>query len=136
MVKAYCFILLTSVIIFSSCGDNALEKQMTNGKKVYELYCQTCHMDNGGGVPNMNASLIGSPVVNGDEDKLIRIVLHGSAELEKDPGRKSYQNKMPSFAMLSDTAIADVCTFVRNSFDNKASAIQPLEVKSRKESGK
>jgi mono/diheme cytochrome c family protein len=40
---------------------------------------------------------------------------------------------MPSQAQLSDQQIADVLTFIRSSFGNKASAIKPEEVKKVRE---
>jgi len=43
---------------------------------------------------------------------------------------EEYHNPMPPHAQLSDQQIADVLTFVRNSFGNKASAVTPTEVKS------
>jgi mono/diheme cytochrome c family protein len=36
---------------------------------------------------------------------------------------------MPAFNALTDQQIADVLTYVRNSFGNKASAVAPAEVK-------
>ncbi|MBC7654871.1 MAG: cytochrome c, partial [Oligoflexus sp.] len=40
-----------------------------------------------------------------------------------------YTNPMPAVNYLSDQQIADVLTYVRNSFGNKASAISAAEVK-------
>ena len=89
-------------------------------------------MESGGGVPNMNASLIGSKYIAGDKDKLISIVLHGSAEFANDKERR-YQNLMPPLPNLSDKEMADVLTYTRNSFTNKASAVGPEDVKQVRE---
>ena len=42
---------------------------------------------------------------------------------------ETYTNAMASFSFLNDKQIADVLTFIRNSFHNKASAVSPDEVK-------
>lgn len=117
------------IIFFTGCGSGGgiSEATMESGKKVYQTYCQSCHMDDGAGVPRMNAPLTGSQYVAGDKEKLISSVLLGSAVFANDPGRK-YQNKMPSLANLTDQEIADVLIYVRNSFNNKGSEITPEEV--------
>jgi mono/diheme cytochrome c family protein len=122
------FVLLTGIILYTGCSDKVSEEKMENGKKVYQTYCQSCHMDNGSGVPPLNAPLVGSKYVN-DKNKMIDIVLRGSAAL-KDEANRSYRNIMPSLAGLDDKEIADVLTFINNSFGNKGPVIDPGEVKS------
>jgi mono/diheme cytochrome c family protein len=102
---------------------------MKNGKVIYEKNCLTCHQANGGGVPRMNPPLVNAAFVNGDKNKLIQWVLLGSTEKVPIDG-KYYSNNMPAQATLKDKDIADVLTFIRNSFENKASQVTPSEVKS------
>jgi mono/diheme cytochrome c family protein len=113
--------------IIIGCSEGISNTRMESGEKTYEGYCQTCHMNDGKGVPDLNAPLAGSSFVNGDKEKLITIVLKGSAAFEGGPER-SYRNVMASMAQLTDEQIADVLTYVRNSFTNKADAISPEEV--------
>ncbi|MFI5132174.1 MAG: c-type cytochrome [Chitinophagales bacterium] len=126
--KRRVIIALIGIILFPGCSGGIATETMESGQKVYQTYCQSCHMESGGGVPNMNASLIGSKYIAGDKNKLISIVLHGSAEFANEHERR-YQNLMPPLPNLSDKEIADVLTFTRNSFTNKASAVGPEEVK-------
>lgn len=84
-------------------------------------------MADGGGVANMNPSLIQSSYVLGDKPKIISVLLNGLSHVEIDGD--NYQNVMPSHSFLSDRQIADVLTYVRNSFGNKASQISEKEVK-------
>lgn len=123
-------ISLIGIIFFTGCGNQGgiPEAKMESGKKVYRQYCQSCHMDDGAGVPGMNAPLKGSKYIAGDKEKLISVVLQGSATFA-DNAERTYQNKMPSLASLSDQEIADVLTYTRNSFTNKGSAIAPEDVK-------
>jgi mono/diheme cytochrome c family protein len=119
---------LIAGIFFVGCEGGISEEKMASGKKVYKAYCQACHMDEGGGVPRMNAPLRGSQYVAGNKEKLIYIVLHGSEAFANDP-KRHYQNTMPPQATLTDNQIADVLTYVRNSFENKGSAIEAGDVK-------
>jgi len=107
---------------------NTLKASVARGKKVYEKVCLACHMVDGGGVPNMNPPLIQTSYVLGDKLKLIYIVLHGMTDripIEDE----YYSNNMASHADLSDQEIADVLTYVRNSFGNKAGTVTVAEVK-------
>ena len=105
-----------------------LKASMDRGKVVYVATCQTCHQVDGGGVPRMNPPLIKTKYVLGDKKELITILLKGKndpIEIDDD----EFHNPMPPQPTLSDQQIADVLTYVRNSFGNKASAVTPTEVK-------
>lgn len=104
-----------------------ISKPNTNGKLVYSTYCAVCHMDDGEGVTNLNAPLKKSSNVLGDKTKLIKILLNGMKGGVLD-GEK-YSNVMPSHSFLTDKQIADVLSYVRNSFGNKATAVSLDEVK-------
>ncbi|SMB88053.1 cytochrome c class I [Hymenobacter roseosalivarius DSM 11622] len=100
---------------------------LTAGKAVYTQNCLTCHMADGGGVERMNPPLNGTTWVLGDKTRLVKVVLNG---LEgEDIDGESYASVMPAFDALTDKQIADVLTYVRNSFGNKATAVAPAEVK-------
>lgn len=98
------------------------------GAALYKQYCLSCHQANGTGVPRMNPPLIKTSYVTGDKTKLITWVLKGSTE-NVPIDDEYYSNNMPAQSYLSDQQIADVLTYVRSSFGNKASAILPADVK-------
>lgn len=112
---------------FAGVGSGA-QDTMARGKKVYETYCLPCHMADGGGVPRMNPPLSKTVYVLGDKKRLIGIVLNGMDEPLEIDG-ETYSNVMAPHAFLKDQEIADVLTYVRNSFGNKAPAITAEEVK-------
>jgi len=98
-----------------------------SGQLVYENYCLACHQEDGSGVPNLNPPLIQNEWVLGDSARLIKVVLNGLKGVEV--AGESYSNEMPSHDFLSDKDIANVLTYIRKSFGNKASAITPVMVK-------
>jgi len=105
------------------------QKSIENGKTIYLQRCLACHQADGGGVPHLNAPLDGATaVVADDKGKLIRIVLKGMSERVEIDG-EYYGNNMASHADLKDQQIADVLTYIRNSWTNKASAVSVAEVK-------
>jgi mono/diheme cytochrome c family protein len=116
----------TKVSAASSAG--SLKASITRGQTVYTKYCLTCHQVDGSGVPNMNPPLIKTKWTLGSKTVLIQQVLKGSSgkvEIDGD----TFSNTMPPLKTLTDQQIADVLTYVRNSFGNKASAVGIAEVK-------
>ena len=97
------------------------------GKLVYGQYCLTCHQADGGGVQNMNPTLINTSYVIGDKGNLVSVLLNGLSHVEIDG--ETYSNVMPSFSYLKDKQIADVLSYVRNSFGNKKSMVSAADVK-------
>lgn len=99
------------------------------GKEVYLKNCLSCHQVDGGGVPHLNAPLDGATAVVGkDKAKIISIVLKGMTDRIEIDG-ELYSNNMASHKELTDQQIADVLTYVRNNWSNKAPAVTPAEVK-------
>jgi len=107
---------------------NSLKSSITRGNTVYTLYCLTCHQVDGSGVPNLNPPLIQTKWTLGPKTVLIEQVLKGSSGKVEIDG-ETFHNTMPPLATLTDQQIADVLTYVRNSFGNKASMVTPAEVK-------
>jgi mono/diheme cytochrome c family protein len=112
----------------SSASPPATVGSIAHGALVYKQYCLTCHQADGGGVPNMNPPLMNTSYITGDKNRLIKTVLVGfPAPVEIDG--QTYTNVMAPHNFLKDQDIADVLTYVRNSFGNKGPAITAAQVK-------
>jgi len=112
----------------ATASAGGMQASMVRGQQVYANVCIACHQKDGGGVPRLNPPLIKTTYVLGDKARLIQIVLKGlNQPLEIDD--EEYTNPMPPQSNLTDQQIADVLTYVRNSFGNKASAITTAEVR-------
>ena len=126
---AISFIVILSII---GCSDESIsQKTMENGKKIYNTYCLSCHMEDAMGVPRLNPPLAGSELLLKEKTKPIRIVLRGSEEL-KGGTDSEYKNTMMALPSLSDQEIADVLNYARNSFGNKAPKINESDVKNER----
>jgi len=103
---------------------------MDRGKKVYDMVCIACHQADGGGMPPMNPPLIKTKWVLGNKKELVKIVLKGLKGGEIEIDGDTFNNPMPALeTTLNDQQIADVLTYVRNNFGNKASGVTVAEVK-------
>jgi mono/diheme cytochrome c family protein len=106
-----------------------LKASIDRGKTIYLKRCLVCHQVDGGGVPHLNAPLDGaSQVVGKDKARIIKIVLNGMTEKVELDG-EIYSNNMLPQKDLTDQEIADVLTYARNSWTNKATAVTTAEVK-------
>lgn len=126
----YIFILLlagATGVSFVSVQPSKAES-VARGKKVYDSYCLGCHQADGLGVQRLNPPLAKTEYVLGDKKRLIGIVLNGLEEPIEIDG-ETYSNVMAPHEFLKDQEIADVLTYVRNSFGNKASVVTAAEVK-------
>jgi len=108
---------------------NSISAQnMSNGKKIYETRCLVCHQADGGGVPNMNAPLDGaSNVVGNDIARMVKIIRGGYNERVALDGYY-YSNAMTANPDLKDQDIADVLSYIRNTWSNKASKVTLAQV--------
>jgi mono/diheme cytochrome c family protein len=103
------------------------------GKKIYEQTCMPCHQADASGVPDMNPPLRKSPYVGGSSARLIGIVLQGLNDGVQIAG-DTYSNPMPAFStVLKDGEIADVLSYLRSHFGNKASPISLAQVSRTRE---
>ena len=84
----------------------------------------------------MNPPLAGVNLVTGNKTELINIILNGYDKKDKING-ETYQNVMPPHNWLTDQQIADVASYIRKSFGNKADEVKVEEVaKTRAAAGK
>ncbi len=120
-------IAIALVIFAAGCKGSVSTAKMEEGKKVYATNCLGCHMDNGMGVPRMNPPLVNSPYVMGHPNSLIELVLRGSEFFGTT--KRSYNNQMASFHALSDTEIASLLTYIRNTYAKTGDEINAEDVK-------
>ncbi len=94
-----------------------LTDMVARGEKVYNANCVACHTPSGKGAGPIKA-LDGSDIVLNDPTKQIQILLNGAGN-----------GAMPAWKQLSDTEIAAVITFTKNSWSNKTGKIvQPADI--------
>ncbi|MBT0725717.1 cytochrome c [Rosenbergiella sp. S61] len=110
------------------------QNAMLVGKNVYESQCNACHVSDGSGGRNMIPTLAGNAQVNSaDASSLINVMLNGGQ------GPFTHANPtaagMPAFAWkLSDSNIANVMTYIRNSWGNAAPPVSSEQVEKARES--
>ena len=116
-----------------------LEKKLIlQGGEYFSQLCATCHGKNGTGVPTGKDGFLAPPLadaarVNGDQEVLINILLHGlSGPIEG----KQYPDVMPSLKGQTNEYIASVLSYIRTDLGNNARVVQPATVQKVREETK
>jgi len=116
--------------------DSYLEKEksgtrsLKSGKALYQAYCASCHMEGGEGVNRSIPPLIQTPWIQ-DGDKLLDVMLHGLKGKIVVDGLE-YDEMMPAFNFLSNHEIAEIASYIRSNFGNNYTAIDSVQVETRK----
>jgi nitrite reductase (NO-forming) len=103
------------------------EVRLERGKQVYMQSCFACHLPDGKGMANVFPPLAGSDYLLADADRAIRVVLKGLTGPVTVNGT-TYNSAMPP-QPLTDEQIADVMTYVLNSWGNQGATITPDDVR-------
>jgi len=108
------------------------EQVMKKGQQHYNALCFACHGNDGMGTPmagtdtSLAPPLKGSKRVLGPHDTLIKIALHG---LIGPIDGKTYPGAMESLSANDNQYIADVLTYISNSWGNKSKIVTMQEVR-------
>jgi mono/diheme cytochrome c family protein len=103
---------------------------VAEGKNLYGMVCVGCHLPQGQGQEGLAPPLAGSEWVQGPEQRLIRIVLHGVGGPITVNGTE-YNMDMPGIgAAFSDEQIAQVLSYIRRDFGNEAPVVDTATVNS------
>jgi mono/diheme cytochrome c family protein len=99
------------------------------GEAIYIDECSACHTRQGAGIPRLFPRLRGSSVVQSAEPtSLIHVVLEGSRAVATDPAPTA--PAMPPFGWkLNDRQVADVLTYIRNAWGNRAARVTAGDVR-------
>ncbi|KFB00112.1 membrane protein [Mangrovimonas yunxiaonensis] len=111
----------TNEIVESEIPAQNFEEQMEFGKQVYMQTCFACHQGEGQGVPNAFPPLAKSDYLNADVDRAISAVVNGLTGEITVNGEK--YNSVMTRQMLSSEEVANVLTYVYNSWGNSGQVV-------------
>jgi len=108
-------------------ASRTLEERMEKGASIYATHCAACHQADGQGLAGAFPPLAGSDYIAGMPDVVVTTVLNGLSGKITVNGT-DYNAVMPSLSYLSDSDVADVATFVLNSWDNGGGEVNSGQV--------
>ncbi len=115
------------IAAFLSCqNEQEIEynRYFTAGKVVYQSHCQNCHGADGAGLGTLIPPLTDAAYLKKIRTQQACIITYGLQQPVL-VGRKAYYQKMPPSG-LAPVDVAEVITYVNNSFGNKSGSY-PIE---------
>ena len=114
-------------------GTLTKEQQIKAGEARFTGTCSVCHQSNGQGLPNVFPPLAGSDFLMADKSRSIGVVLNGLTGKVTVNGN-TFNSVMPPMSQLNDDELANILTYVRNSWGNSGDAVSADEVKKLRDS--
>jgi len=107
-------------------GTLTQEDQVKAGQALFAGTCSTCHQANGEGLSGVFPPLAGSSVLKQDPKRIVQIMLHGLNGPITVNG-KDYNSTMPPMSQLTDDEVANIGTYVLNSWGNPGGRVTKEE---------
>ncbi|HYM35469.1 MAG TPA: c-type cytochrome, partial [Steroidobacteraceae bacterium] len=111
-----------------SAGNLTKEQQIQAGAVLFKGTCSVCHQDGGQGLANVFPPLAGSDFLRADAKRAVNIVLNGLTGPVTVNGAQ-FNSVMPPMSQLNDDEVANILTFVLNSWGNNGPVIGTAQVK-------
>jgi nitrite reductase (NO-forming) len=118
----------------AAAGTLTKEQQVKAGESLFAGTCATCHQPDGKGLPGVFPPLAKSDYLAQLPDKGAGIVLHGLSGKVTVNGQE-YNSMMPPMTQLNDDAVANILTYVHNSWGNDGKQVSAAEVAAARKAG-
>ena len=119
--------LLAAHAACAGAGAPTKQAQIAAGKALYAANCASCHQADGSGQRGVVPPLAGSDFLAKGTGHAIAVVLHGLRGQLQVHGR-NYDSAMPPLFRLDNEEVADVLTYVYNSWGNPGGRVRAREV--------
>ena len=110
------------------------DDQVKAGQALFAGTCSTCHQANGEGLQGVFPPLAKSSVLKENPKRIVEIMLHGLNGPVTVNGQ-AFNSTMPPMTQLTDDEVANIGTFVLNSWGNPGGQIHKDEVAERRKAG-
>ncbi len=132
-------IAIVLLIFVTACtgkkgGENAshkenvrLEQFIVEGQQLYKIHCANCHQTNGEGLAQLFPPLAKSDYMAANFEESICIIKNGKSG-EITVNGVTYNQPMPGVATLTNLEIAEIATYIYNSWGSEKGLITTAEV--------
>lgn len=124
---AFCFAV--SIVLFS-CGDKKSAKfkqYYAQGEKLYLKHCSNCHQPDGTGLGRLYPPLHVSDFMEQNLEEVICLIRYGKSG-ELIVNGKQYNLPMPGVEYLSDLEVAEIATYIYNTWSHERGIIEVINV--------
>lgn len=124
------FLPCVLMLVFTSCGKRSSPKftqYYVRGEKLYATHCSNCHQMNGRGLARLYPSLDTSDYMEKNFDQVICLMRTGIGG-EIVVNGKEFNQPMPGNPSLSDLEIAEIATYIYNSWTHERGIVEVRDV--------
>jgi cytochrome c551 len=140
LVSEICVLLSTCLLLLVGCSQNKNENSITSdspkftqyynqGKELYEKNCGNCHQKSGTGLARLYPPLNKSDFVDNRQDNVICLIRNGKKG-ELTVNGIQFNQPMRGIPTLTDLEIAEIATYLYNSFGRSHGIIEVQKVTS------
>jgi len=109
-------------------GDLTTEQRIAAGRGLFASNCAACHQATGLGLPGTIPPLAGSDyLAKNDKERVLGVVLNGLTGQIKVNGN-TFNSVMPPWNHLSNDDLANIMSYVFNSWGNSHGVVSPAEI--------
>lgn len=130
-------VAFTLTILIGSCTKNSTEDSSSKssvkfdqyyiqGRQLYLQHCSNCHQESGTGLGLVYPPLATSDFMENNFSDVICLIKHGRKG-EIIVNGKSFVQGMPGIPTLTDLEIAEIATYIYNTWDHKHGLIDVTE---------
>ena len=129
MLNAYSLIPIVSCLLLFHCTtqDTKLKQYKVQGEELYLKYCSNCHQVSGKGLGLVYPPLDVSDFVDDNPEAVICLMENG-IKGEIVVNGESFNQPMPGMPQLTDLEIAEIATYLYNSWDREEGIIEVNDV--------
>ena len=117
-------LISASLALFLLGGNACQTESFSQGKYLYEVHCQNCHLENGQGlgqeIPSLRASV-------SEPKKWACLIRNGKSEIVSKDG-VSYRRVMPANPQLSVAEINNILNYIQDKWVEKSKFVAPDSV--------
>jgi mono/diheme cytochrome c family protein len=119
LLSAFCLLLSCTKNDKSETSSPKFKQYFVQGEKLYLQHCSNCHQKNGAGLGLIYPPLDTSDYMQNHLEDVVCLIKNGkSGELLVNG--KNYNQAMPGVSSLTDLEIAEITTFIYNSWSHEA----------------
>jgi cytochrome c551 len=126
-MKANRILLIVIIACAAGCGNVEFEQYYNQGEVLYTTHCSNCHQKDGKGLGLLYPPLDQSDFMEENFDEVLCIMRHGKSTPTVVNG-KTYQQPMEGVSSLTDIDIAEIATYIYNTWDHKRGIVKVNEV--------
>lgn len=127
------FIVLLVFVLVLACvpgsRDVKFQQYYAEGELLYQQHCANCHQADGSGLGRVYPPLAQSDFVKNNPNAVLCLIKYG-VEGEMIVNGVTYNKAMPGIQALTELEIAEIATYIHNSWGNNHEMVEVNQVAS------